>query len=90
MASGGWLGHTLGSVVSAPFKIVGSVLGGGRMAAFSAPTVTQTATAAPAPTASEEAEYAPSVIAHAKKRGKNSLVISSSSGSSGNGTGLNI
>ncbi len=90
MASGGWLGSTLGNVISAPFKIAGSVLGGGSTTSSSAPTVTQEASAAPAPTASEEAEYAPSVIAHAKKRGKNSLVISSSSGSSGNGTGLNV
>lgn len=101
MSSGGWLGHTLHKVISAPFKVVGGILGGGsyntssgsyaQPAAAPDPTVA----AAPAPTVSEEAEYSVSDAgAHAKKkRGKNSLYVSTgdSGASTGTtGTGLNI
>jgi hypothetical protein len=100
MSSGGWLGHTLHKVVSAPFKVVGGILGGGShntssgsyaQPAAPAPTVE----AAPAPTVSEEAEYSMSDAGTyaKKKRGNNSLYVSTgdSGASTGTtGTGLNI
>lgn len=97
MASGGWLGHAVKSVVSAPFKIVGGVVntltGGGQQYSAPAPSSTQQVQvgAAPAPTLAEEAEYGSSVANQKKKRGKNSLYVSSStSGSSSGGTGINV
>lgn len=95
MSSGGWLGHTIHKVVSAPFKIVGGLLGGGSYYTGSYSQPAPTVAAAPAPTVSEEAEYSMSDAgAYAKKkRGKNSLYVST--GDSGTstgttGTGLNI
>lgn len=98
MSSGGWLGHTIHKVVSAPFKVVGGILGGGSYNTSSgshAQPVAPTVEAAPAPTVSEEAEYSMSDAgAYAKKkRGKNSLYVSTgdSGASTGTtGTGLNI
>lgn len=97
MSSGGWLGHTLHKVISAPFKVVGGILGGGSYAQPAATTAdpAPTVAAAPAPTVSEEAEYSMSDAgAYAKKkRGKNSLYVSTgdSGASTGTtGTGLNI
>ena len=109
MSSGGWVGHALHKVISTSFiDVANGILGGGshntssgsyaQPAAAPAPTVA----AAPAPTVSEEAEYSMSDAgAYAKKkRGKNSLYVSTgdsgaSTGDSGastgtTGTGLNI
>lgn len=94
MASGGWLGHTLHKVISAPFKIVGGLLGGGSYGSYAQPAA-PTVAAAPAPTVAEEAEYSMSDAGTRakKKRGKNSLYVSTgdSGASTGTtGTGLNI
>jgi hypothetical protein len=53
-------------------------------------TPTYVASAAPAPTATEQAEYDAAVQNQKKKRGKNSLYVSSSAGSSGGGSGINV
>ena len=93
MSCGGWLGHTLGNIVSAPFRVVSSIVGGvtGAFAANdSSGSTAPAATAAPAATVSDEAEYTASNNKTTKKRGKNSLVIPSSASSGSNGTGLNI
>lgn len=104
MASGGWLGHTVskawhgitGAVKNTVKSVVGipaAILGVNRQAQMSsAPQATPTyvAGAAPAPTATEQAEYDVAVQKHKKKRGKNSLYVSSSAGSSGGGTGINL
>lgn len=100
MSSGGWLGHTVSKafrgVGHAVSNVVGGVTGGlfgGRYSnAQSASTpVTVDPGAAPAPTATEQAEYDVATTNQKKKRGKNSLyVTSSASGSSQGGTGINI
>lgn len=92
MSCGGWLGNTLGNIVSAPFRAVSSIVGGvtGASAANDSSGPTTVQTAAPAATVSDEAEYSASNDKTAKKRGKNSLVIPSSASSGSNGTGLNI
>lgn len=93
MSSGGWLGHTLHKVVSAPFKVVGGILGGGSYAQPAATTKADpTVAAAPAPTVSEDAEYSMSDAgAYAKKkRGNNSLYVSTGDSTGTTGTGLNI
>ena len=92
MSCGGWLGNTLGNIISAPFRAVSSIAGGvtGAFAANDSSGSTMGQTAAPAATVSDEAEYTASNNKTTKKRGKNSLVIPSSASSGSNGTGLNI
>lgn len=100
MASGGWLGHTVSKawhgVTGAVKKTVGAVTGGllgdyhNSGASDTSQQVVGTPSAAPAPTATEQAEYASSIQRQKKKRGKNSLFVSSSAGSSGGGSGINI
>lgn len=93
MASGGWIGKTVGKVTRGIGKLFG---GGGQQqqapVVQQAPQViTATPTAAPAPTATEMAEYGVSTNTQnvKKKRGKNSLYVSSSGTGSG-GTGINL
>lgn len=100
MASGGWLGHTVSrawhGVTGAVKKTVGAVTGGllggyrNSVASYTSQQVIETPSAAPAPTATEQAEYEQSIQRQKKKRGKNSLFVSSSAGSSGGGSGINI
>ena len=99
MSSGGWLGHAVSNVwhgVTGVVKnTVGAVTGGafgGRQnsVAGSGQQVVVTPSAAPAPTATEQAEYDAAVQNQKKKRGKNSLYVSSSAGSSGGGSGINV
>lgn len=100
MASGGWLGHTVSrawhGVTGAVKKTVGAVTGGllggyrNSVASDTSQQVIATPSAAPAPTATEQAEYEASIQRQKKKRGKNSLFVSSSAGSSGGGSGINI
>lgn len=99
MSSGGWLGHTVskawhgvtGVVKKAVGAVTGGLFGGYRnIGAGSYPQIEVTPSAAPAPTASEQAEYDAAVQNQKKKRGKNSLYVSSSAGSSGGGSGINL
>lgn len=100
MSSGGWLGHTVskawhgvtGAVKNTVNAVTGGILGGyqNSVTGSSAPQVVVTPSAAPAPTATEQAEYDAAVQNQKKKRGKNSLYVSSSAGSSGGGSGINL
>nr|DAW27879.1 MAG TPA: virion assembly protein [Caudoviricetes sp.] len=96
MASGGWVGHTLSKAWHGVTKTVKSVVGGvtggnySNNAQASQPQQIVVSQAAPAPTAAEQAEYDVNVQNIKKKRGKNSLYVSSSSSSSGGGTGINV
>lgn len=96
MASGGWVGHTLSKawhgVTNTVKSVVGGVTGGNYSndAQASQPQQIVVSQAAPAPTAAEQAEYDANVANVKKKRGKNSLYVSSSSGSSSGGTGINV
>ena len=99
MSSGGWLGHTVSKawhgVTGAVKKTVGAVTGGifggyRNRVAGSDQQIVVTPSAAPAPTATEQAEYDAAVQNQKKKRGKNSLYVSSSAGSSGGGSGINV
>lgn len=99
MSSGGWLGHTLskawhgvtGAVKKTVGAVTGGVFGGHRNSvADSGQQIVVTPSAAPAPTATEQAEYDAAVQNQKKKRGKNSLYVSSSAGSSGGGSGINL
>lgn len=102
MSSGGWLGHTVSKAWQGVTRTVKSVVGipaalldakrQSQMGSTSAPQATPTyvAGAAPAPTATEQAEYDAAVQNQKKKRGKNSLYVSSSAGSSGGGSGINL
>lgn len=100
MSSGGWVGKT----VSKAFKGVGKVVKGAVSAVtggaiggsyknqqVASEPQTVDPGAAPAPTVTEQAEYDVATAGTKKKRGKNSLyVTSSASGSSQGGTGINI
>lgn len=99
MSSGGWLGHMVSKawhgVTGAVKKTVGAVTGGTfggyrNSVAGSDQQIVVTPSAAPAPTATEQAEYDAAVQNQKKKRGKNSLYVSSSAGSSGGGSGINV
>lgn len=99
MSSGGWLGHTVskawhgvtGVVKKTVNAVTGGVFGGYRNSvAGSDQQIVVTPSAAPAPTATEQAEYDAAVQNQKKKRGKNSLYVSSSAGSSGGGSGINL
>ena len=99
MSSGGWLGHTVSKawhgVTGAVKKTVGAVTGGifggyRNSVAGSVQQIVVPPSAAPAPTATEQAEYDAAVQNQKKKRGKNSLFVSSSAGSSGGGSGINV
>lgn len=99
MSSGGWLGHTVskawhgvtGAVKKTVNAVTGGVFGGYKNSvAGSDQQVVVTPSAAPAPTATEQAEYDAAVQNQKKKRGKNSLYVSSSAGSSGGGSGINL
>lgn len=99
MSSGGWLGHTVskawhgvtGAVKKTVNAVTGGVFGGYRNSvAGSDQQIVVTPSAAPAPTATEQAEYDAAVQNQKKKRGKNSLYVSSSAGSSGGGSGINL
>lgn len=99
MSSGGWLGHTVSKawhgVTGAVKKTVGAVTGGifggyRNSVAGGDQQIVVTPSAAPAPTATEQAEYDAAVQNQKKKRGKNSLYVSSSAGSSGGGSGINV
>lgn len=99
MSSGGWLGHTLskawhgvtGAVKHTVNAVTGGIFGGYRNSvAGSDQQIVVTPSAAPAPTATEQAEYDAAVQNQKKKRGKNSLYVSSSAGSSGGGSGINV
>lgn len=99
MSSGGWLGHTVSKawhgVTGAVKKTVGAVTGGifggyRNSVAGSDQQIVVTPSAVPAPTATEQAEYDAAVQNQKKKRGKNSLYVSSSAGSSGGGSGINV
>lgn len=100
MSSGGWLGHTVskawhgvtGAVKHTVNAVTGGIFGGYRnsVAGSSDQQVVVTPSTAPAPTATEQAEYDAAVQNQKKKRGKNSLYVSSSAGSSGGGSGINL
>lgn len=100
MSSGGWLGHTVSKAWHGVTRTVKSVVGipaalldvkrQAQMSSVQQATPTYVASAAPAPTATEQAEYAAAVQNQKKKRGKNSLYVSSSAGSSGGGSGINL
>lgn len=99
MSSGGWLGHTVskawhgvtGVVKNTVNAVTGGALGGYQNSvAGSDQQVVVTPSAAPAPTETEQAEYDAAVENQKKKRGKNSLYVSSSAGSSGGGSGINL
>lgn len=104
MSSGGWLGHTVskawhgvtGAVKNTVNAVTGGILGGyqnrvaGSDQQVSDQQVVVTPSAAPAPTATEQAEYDAAVQNQKKKRGKNSLYVSSSADSSGGGSGINL
>lgn len=96
MASGGWIGKTVGKVTRGIGKVFGLGGGGQQQSAQvvqqqPAQVITATPSAAPAPTATEMAEYGVSTNTQnvKKKRGKNSLYVSSSGTGSG-GTGINL
>ena len=99
MSSGGWVGHTVSKAVKGVTHFVGgtvnAVTGGifggyQNSVAGSDQQIVVTPSAAPAPTATEQAEYDAAVQDQKKKRGKNSLYVSSSAGSSGSGSGINL
>ena len=100
MSSGGWLGHTVSNVWHGVTGAVKSVVGipaallgvkqQSQMGNAPQETPTYVAGAAPAPTATEQAEYDAAVQNQQKKRGKNSLYVSSTAGSSGSGSGINL
>lgn len=103
MASGGWLGHTIskawhgvtGVVKKTVSAVTNGVFGGYpkitvRESVQPTDTPTSVAPAAPAPTMAEQAEYDVAIRNREKKRGKNSLFVSSSAGSSGGGSGINL
>lgn len=100
MSSGGWLGHTVSKAwhgvtktVKSVVGIPGAILGAKKQAqtpSVAQETPTYVASAAPAPTVTEQAEYDAAVQNQKKKRGKNSLYVSSSAGSSGGGSGINL
>ena len=105
MSSGGWLGHTVsnawqgitGVVKNTVNAVTGGILGGYQNSvagsgqqAGSDQQVVVTPSAAPAPTETEQAEYDAAVQNQKKNRGKNSLYVSSSAGSSGGGSGINL
>ena len=99
MSSGGWLGHTVsnawhgitGAVKNTVNAVTGGILGGYQNSVEgSDQQVVVTPSAAPAPTATEQAEYDAAIQNQKKKRGKNSLYVSSSAGSSGGGSGINL
>ena len=99
MSSGGWLGHTVsnawhgitGAVKNTVNAVTGGILGGYQNSVEgSDQQIVVTPSAAPAPTATEQAEYDAAVQNQKKKRGKNSLYVSSSAGSSGGGSGINL
>lgn len=100
MSSGGWLGHTVSKAWHGVTRTVKSVVGipaalldvkrQAQMGSAPQATPTYVAGAAPAPTATEQAEYDAAVQNQKKKRGKNSLYVSSSAGSSGGGSGINL
>ena len=99
MSSGGWLGHTVSKawhgVTGAVKHTVGAITGGlfggyHNSVAGSDQQIVVTPSAAPTPTATEQAEYDAAVQNQKKKRGKNSLFVSSSAGSSGGGSGINV
>ena len=99
MSSGGWVGHTVSKAVHGITGVVkhtlgavtGGIFGGYRNSASgSEQQIVITPSAAPAPTATEQAEYDAAIQNQKKKRGKNSLFISSSAGSSGGGSGINV
>lgn len=100
MSSGGWVGHTVskawhgvtGAVKHTVNAVTGGIFGGYRnsVAGSSDQQIVVTPSAAPAPTATEQAEYDAAVQNQKKKRGKNSLYVSSSAGSSGGGSGINL
>lgn len=99
MSSGGWLGHTVskawhgvtGVVKNTVNAVTGGILGGYQNSvAGSDQQVVVTPSAAPAPTATEQAEYDAAVQNQKKKRGKNSLYVSSSADPIGGGSGINL
>lgn len=98
MSSGGWLGHTVskawhgitGAVKHTVGALTGGLFGGYRSAFGGYQKIIIPPSAAPAPTAAEQAEYDAAVQNQKKKRGKNSLYVSSSAGSSGGGSGINV
>lgn len=101
MSSGGWLGHTVskawhgvtGAVKSTVNAVTGGALSNNYKNTVSTPDTSDTvatASAAPAPTTTEQAEYDVGVRNTKKKRGKNSLYVSSSADSSGGGSGINL
>ena len=98
MSSGGWLGHTVsnawhgvtGAVKKTVGAVTGGIFGGYRNYGAGSSQIIIPPSAAPAPTASEQAEYDAAVQNQKKKRGKNSLYVSSSAGSSGSGSGINL
>lgn len=100
MSSGGWLGHTVSKAFKGVGHAVGNVVsgvtggffgGGYRNTQSASEAVSVDPGAAPAPTVTEQAEYDVATANQKKKRGKNSLyVTSSASGSSQGGTGINL
>lgn len=98
MSSGGWLGHTVskawhgvtGAVKKTVGAVTGGLFGGYRNYGGGSSQIIIPPSAAPAPTASEQAEYDSAVQNQKKKRGKNSLYVSSSAGSIGGGSGINL
>nr|DAX04418.1 MAG TPA: virion assembly protein [Bacteriophage sp.] len=98
MSSGGWVGHTVskawhgvtGAVKKTVGAVTGGLFGGYRNYGDGSSQIIIPPSAAPAPTASEQAEYDAAVQNQKKKRGKNSLYVSSSAGSSGGGSGINL
>lgn len=100
MSSGGWVGHTVSKAVKGVTHFVGRTVGavtGGLFGGYrnygggyDSGNIVVTPSAAPAPTATEQAEYDAAVQNQKKKRGKNSLYVSSPAGSSGGGSGINL
>lgn len=98
MSSGGWVGHTVskawhgvtGAVKHTVNAVTGGLFGGYRNYGGDSSQIIIPPSAAPAPTASEQAEYDAAVQNQKKKRGKNSLYVSSSAGSSGGVSGINL
>ena len=92
----GGIGRAVKGIVSAPFKVVGNVLGFGKKAAVFAPSVSapNVSAAQVAPNTASNVPSSPALgTGNKKKKGKASLLIdrdnSSSSGSSSY-SGLNI
>ena len=86
--------HTVGAITGGLFGGSYRVSGGGGSYRVSGGGGSQQIiippSAAPAPTAAEQAEYDAAIQNQKKKRGKNSLYVSSSAGSSGGGSGINL